>query len=171
MNSAELDILIEKVAQGDISSLEGIYNMTRESVYGYALSILKNLDDAEDVLQECYIKVYHGASGYISQGKPLAWIFTITRNLCLKRLREDKDRVDLSEDEWNDKLETFEGLTTEERLVLKDCLSRLSEEEQQVVTLHALSGYKHREIAEALGMPLSTVLSKYNRAIAKLQKM
>ena len=76
MNSAELDNLILKVAAGDISSLEGIYQSTRESVYAYALSIVKNMADAEDVLQECYIKLYHGASGYKSQGKPLAWIFT-----------------------------------------------------------------------------------------------
>ena len=62
-------------------------------------------------------------------------------------------------------------LTTEERTVLKDCLSKLTEEEQQVITMHALTGYKHREIAEALGVPLSTILSRYNRAIAKLQKM
>lgn len=171
MNSAELDILISKVAAGDVASLEGIYIETKESVYAYALSILKNMADAEDVLQECYIKLFHGASGYTSQGKPLAWIFTITRNLCLKKLNEHKDRVDLTDEEWNEKLEKCEGLTTEEQTVLKDCLSKLSEEEQQVVTLHALSGYKHREIAEIMGMPLSTVLSKYNRAIAKLQKM
>ena len=171
MKSAELDNLILKVASGDVSSLEGIYIETRESVYAYAMSIVKNMADAEDVLQECYIKVFHGASGYKSQGKPLAWIFTIARNLCLKKLSEHKDRVDLTEDEWNDKLEKFEGLTTEERTVLMDCLSRLSEEEQQVVTLHALSGYKHREIAEIMGVPLSTELSRYNRAIAKLQKM
>ena len=171
MNSADLDNLIGKVAQGDISSLEGIYSETRESVYSYALSILKNPHDAEDVLQECYIKIFHGASGYVSQGKPLAWIFTITRNLCLKRINEHKNRVDLTEDEWNEKLESYADLTTEERTVLKDCLSRLSSEEQQIVTMHAISGYKHREIAENLGMPLSTVLSKYNRALTKLQKM
>ena len=171
MNSADLDKLIEKVAQGDVSALEGIYVETKESVYSYALSILKNPTEAEDVLHDCYIRIFKGASGYSSQGKPLAWIFTITRNLCLKVLNEKQNRIDLTEDEWNEKLEGFTDLTTEERTVLKDCLSKLSEEEQQVVSLHALKGYKHREIAEALGVPLSTILSRYNRALAKLQKM
>ena len=171
MNSAGLDILISKAAQGDMSALESIYLETKESVYSYALSILKDPSEAEDVLHDCYIRIFKGASGYSSQGKPLAWIFTITRNLCLKVLNESKNRVDLTDEEWDVKLEGFQGLTTEERTVLKDCLSKLTEDEQQVVSLHALKGYKHREIAEYLGVPLSTILSRYNRAIAKLQKM
>ena len=171
MNSAELDILIGKVAEGDMTSLEGIYNMTRESVFGYALSFVKNFSDAEDVLHDCYISIFKGAGGYKSQGKPLAWILTIAKNLCLKKINEGSGRVDLSEDEWNDKLEGYTELTPEERAVLKDCLSKLSEEEQKVVMMHGFMGYKHREIAEELGLPLSTVLSRYNRALAKLQKM
>jgi RNA polymerase sigma-70 factor (ECF subfamily) len=170
MICAELDILIEKTAQGEMSALEGIYNEVRTSVYSYALSILKNPSDAEDVLHDCLINVWKGASGYKSQGKPLAWILTIARNLCLKRISEDQNRAVLSEEEWNDKLEGYGDLTTEEKTVLKDCLTKLSEEEQQIISLH-LSGYKHREIAECFGVPLSTILSKYNRALAKLRKM
>jgi RNA polymerase sigma-70 factor (ECF subfamily) len=48
-------------------------------------------------------------------------------------------------------------------------LKLLSDEERQIITLHAVSGLKHRQIAELLDIPLSTVLSKYNRAIKKLQ--
>ena len=171
MNSAELDILIQKTSEGDMRALEELYNDTRESVYAYALSLVKNLHDAEDVLQECYINIYRGASGYVSKGKPLAWILTITKNLCFKKFNENKDRVDLTEDEWSKHLEGFADLTPEEKTVLKDCISLLSDEERQIVELHAISGYRHREIAEHLGIPLSTVISKYNRALQKLEKM
>ena len=171
MKSAELDILIKKVASGDMDALESIYNMTREQVYSYAMSILKNPTEAEDVLHDCYIRIYHGASGYSSQGKPLAWIFTITRNLCLRILNESSKRVDITEEEWERKLDSYDKLTTEEKAIMKDCLLKLTEEEQQIITLHALSGYKHREIAETLGKPLSTVLSRYNRALSKLREM
>lgn len=171
MNSAELDILIEKIAGNDMDALESLYRETRESVYAYALSVLKNLHDAEDVLQECYISIHRGASGYRSQGKPLAWILTVARNLCMKKFSEDKNRTDLTEEEWSDHLEGFPELTPEEKTILKDCMSLLSEEERHIVTLHAVSGYKHREIAEVLKIPLSTVLSKYNRALSKLAKM
>ncbi|MBR3182966.1 MAG: RNA polymerase sigma factor [Firmicutes bacterium] len=171
MNSTELDILIIKTAGGDMEALESIYLDTREKVYAYALSVTKNTHDAEDVLHDCYLKIYRGASGYVSQGKPMAWILTIAKNLCLAKLNEHKDRVDLTEEEWNDRLEAMPGLTTEERTVLKNCLSLLAEEERQIVVLHAIAGYKHREIAEHMNLPLSTVLSKYNRALAKLEKM
>ena len=171
MNIAELDILIEKVAAHDMDALESLYRETKDSVYAYALSVMKNVHDAEDVLQECYINIYRGASGYRSQGKPLAWILTVARNLCMKKFSETKNRVELTEEEWSEHLESFSELTPEEKTILKDCMSLLSEEERHIVTLHAVSGYKHREISEVLKIPLSTVLSKYNRALAKLNKM
>ena len=171
MNSTELDILIRKIAEGDMEAMESIYRMTREKVYAYALSMTRNIHDAEDVLQDCYLKIYRGASGYVSQGKPMAWVLTVARNLCLAKLNERKDKVDLTEEEWNDQLEAMPGLTTEERTVLKSCLSQLAEDERQIVVLHAVAGYKHREIAEHLKLPISTVLSKYRRALAKLERM
>ena len=60
-------------------------------------------------------------------------------------------------------------VTPEDRLVLESLLSLLGEQERQIVTLHALTGLKHREIAQLLGLPLSTVLSKYHRGMKKLQ--
>lgn len=79
-----LDELIEKIAAGDRDALASLYEQTNKSVYGFALSILKDTHDAQDVLQDCYLHIYSAAGSYRSQGKPMAWILTITRNLCLK---------------------------------------------------------------------------------------
>jgi len=57
-----------------------------------------------------------------------------------------------------------------ESLLLRQILTLLTEEEQQIVTLHAVAGFKHREIAAFLDLPLPTVLSKYTRALKKLKK-
>ena len=59
---------------------------------------------------------------------------------------------------------------SDEAMVLREAMRILSAEERQIVLLHAVSGLKHREIADDLGMPLATVLSKYRRALAKLRK-
>ena len=59
----------------------------------------------------------------------------------------------------------------EDRLIVRQMLSALDENERQIVSLHAVAGLKHREIASMLDMPLATVLSKYNRSIKKLQKI
>ena len=94
-------------------------------------------------------------------------MITITRNLALARLKEKErfDDNDISEYQIPDK----QGMSAVDKATLDMCLNRLSEEERQVVILHAISGFKHREIAELLDMSLSKVLSKYNRAMNKLK--
>lgn len=119
------------------------------------------------------MKVWTSAPGYRAQGKPLAWMFTIARNLCYMRFREQKHRSDLGLDdldgaEMGQLCPQIEDAA--DKLVLQAALTALGEEDRQIVLLKNSAGMKHREIAEALGMPLATVLSKYNRAIKKLEQ-
>ena len=165
----ELDQYIKCISMGDKSSLGVLYEKTKSAVYGFALSILKNPADAEDILHDVYVQIYKGAETYESKGKPMAWILTLTRNLALMKIREQKKAVLLSSDEI---LQIHQPtLMDEDRMVIKAILSDLNDEERHIVVLHSLTGLKHREIASLLEMPLSTVLSKYNRAIKKLRKI
>ncbi len=159
----ELDDLLQQVAAGSTDALAKLYDATRVDLYAFALSILKNSMDAEDALQDCYVQIFNAASGYVSQAKPMAWIMTIAKNLCFKRLHERSRSVSLVED--------WEGSYTDpdDRLVLESCMKCLSDEERQIIVLHAVSGMKHREIAALLNLALPTVLSKYHRAIKKLK--
>lgn len=70
-----LDLLLRKTAEGDREAFGILYEETRDAVYALLLSILKNTHDAEDLSQDCYIKVFQNAALYQSHGKPLAWIF------------------------------------------------------------------------------------------------
>ena len=133
---AALEDCIARIAGGDKDALADLYSRTRPAVYGFALSIVKNAHDAEDILHDACLQVWNAAGGYRRQGKPMAWVLTITH---------------------------------EDRMMLEAVLSALSDEERQIVTLHALTGLRHREIAALLGLPLPTVLSKYSRALKKLQ--
>lgn len=168
-DAKKLDALIASVARHDTLALAEIYQLTSASVFGFALSILKNMQDAEDVLHETYLRIYSSAVGYKSMGKPLAWVLIITRNLSLMKLRDRRRTVDLAEEDWNLALQSLPDLTTEDRLVLAACMEKLSDEERQIIMLHAVSGFKHREIADALSLPLPTVLSKYHRAVKKMK--
>ena len=165
-----LDKHLENLAQGDSSALTPLYNETKTAVFAYALSILKNSQDAEDVMHDLYLTVYHSAVKYKSEGKPMAWIMTITKNLSLRRLRDRKHDADIPEEDYLPFIAQTEGLSPDERLILEEGLSSLSDTERQIVILHAVSGFKHKEIAQFTDLPLSTVLSKYSRAIAKLKK-
>ncbi len=166
-----LDRAIERVAKGHTDALEDIYTETSSAVYSYILSIVRNTEDAEDILQDTYVKVYLNATQYQSQGKPMAWILTIARNLSLMKLRAGKRVADLADYEWENIVDESAKFMTEDRMVLNAALSGISEEESQIVILHAVAGLKHREIADMLDMPLATVLSKYNRALKKMRSI
>ena len=155
--------------RGDKDALADLYSRTRPAVYGFALSIVKNAHDAEDILHDACLQVWNAAGGYRRQGKPMAWVLTITRNLAISRLREHGRTEPLVQEDWQDRLADNPAVTHEDRMMLEAVLSALSDEERQIVTLHALTGLRHREIAALLGLPLPTVLSKYSRALKKLQ--
>lgn len=165
----ELDRLLSAVAAGDMDAFEQLYHLTQAAVYAFALSILKNSHDAQDVLHDCYVAIYGAAGGYRSSGKPMAWIITVAKNLSLKLLREREKTTALSLEDWKDHMDLCTHMTADDKVVLEYCMDRLSDEERQIVVLHAVSGFKHREIGEMLGLALPTVLSKYHRAIKKLR--
>lgn len=168
MNSAVLDEnLILRMADGDKHAFTELYSQTSSAVYGFALSILKNKHDAEDVMHDTYIRAYTAAVTYRPMGKPLSWILTIVRNLCFSRIRAGNVCEDISE------YENLAGIDAEDsidKIVLEQAMQVLDLDERQIVVLHALTGLRHREIAEIIDAPVGTVLSKYNRALKKMRK-
>lgn len=165
-DSAVIEKCITRLALGDLEAMKPLYSEASASVYGFALSILKDSHDAEDILQDVFVKVYSAARSYRPQGKPMAWILTITKRLALMRLRERGKTTGLS-------VENAAGSDTtasDDAFVLRAAVNELGEPDGRIVILHAVSGLKHREIAELLSLPLPTVLSKYNRALKKLKQ-
>lgn len=170
MRKSDLDEnLIFRIANGDSGAFRELYEGTSGAVYGFALSILKNRADAEDVMQETYIKTFRAAPAYKASGKPLSWILTIVRNLCYNRIRAGNICADLSEYESQAYADDRIDLALDRQL-LTAALSKLDFEDRQIVILHAVTGLKHKEIAGILEVPLGTVLSKYKRSLVKLRK-
>jgi len=162
--------LFERIGSGDMSAFDLLYRETERAMYTYALSLTRSHDEALDLVQEAYVKVLSAAHLYQPMGKPLAWMFTIQKNLHLSKLRKSGRIVplDTSDIENNSHFSYVED--PEDRMVLEAALTILNSEEQQIVLLHAVSGMKHKEIAETIGIGLSTTLSKYNRALKKLRR-
>ncbi|MEG0899190.1 MAG: RNA polymerase sigma factor [Oscillospiraceae bacterium] len=161
--------LIKLIAQGDMKAFEELYNKTDKAVFGFIFSILRNKANAEDVMQDTYLKIIPASKIYNPQGKPISWILTIAKNLALMSLRSEK-KTNTSIDDLENNIEFSQKDETEDKLILNLAISKLADDEKQIVILHS-SGVKHREIASFLNMPLSTVLSKYNRALKKLKKI
>ncbi len=165
-----LENCIRDIASGDREALGRLYGETHAAVYAFALSVVQNREDAEDVLQDVYVRIWKSAPSYRDMGKPLAWIFTIARNLALMEIRRKTRVVPVSPGEWEEIFLECPAVDAEDAQVLSSVMGILDEEERQIVLLHAAAGFKHRESAELLGMGLSTVLSKYSRALKKLRQ-
>lgn len=161
------DQIILQIADGDGAAFAEFYEVAKSSVYGFALSIVKNAHEAEDIMQETFIKVYNSADTYQPQGKPMAWVLTITRNLAYNKLRSVKHHEDIDEihhmlaDREDDPINS---------MVIEEAMEILDDMDREIVLLHSMSGLKHREIAEILGIPLATCLSKYHRALKKMRR-
>ena len=164
-----LETCIAQIAAGDKNALAELYGETKSAVYGFALSLLKNASDAEDVLQDTYVRIWSSAEGYSPMGKPMAWILTIAKNLATSKLRERSKAADIPEEEWLLFQAETPAVSSDDRIALSSAMKTLSEEERQIVMLYAVSGLKHKEIAEFMSLPLSTVLSKYSRSLKKLK--
>ena len=104
IKEALLEEYMAQIAKGDRDALGALYHQANTAVYSFALSILKNEHDAEDVLHDAYLQIWQAAGSYQGQGKPMAWILTITRNLALSRLRQQSRTEPLTMEDWQDRL-------------------------------------------------------------------
>lgn len=160
--------LIPRIGRGDREALRELYEKAGRAVYTFALALLGDPQEAQDVMQDTFLKVRAAAHLYRPMGKPMAWIFTIARNLARTRQARAAGLAAFSGDLEQDPSLAYVS-DPEDRLVLRAALGILSEQERQLVLLHCVAGMKHRELAQNLGQPLSTVLSRYTRALKKLR--
>lgn len=165
----KIENLLSCVAEGNPTSMGLLYDIIGTDVFAYALSKTGNKQDADDVVQDTFVQVYKYAKQYKPHGKPMAWIIRIELNLIRRQYRLNSRTTGFDEGiEIVSSAKPVEENVTD-NVFLRELLKRLNEEEREVVSLHVISGLKHREIAKLLQKPLSAVLSKYNRAIKKLQ--
>lgn len=178
MTAKNKNITIEEcilsLANGNIDTMDLLYGLIKKDIYAFALSKVCNKFDAEDILQDTFIRIYENAKLYKPQGKPMAWIFTVESNVINRYFQlKSRNQVvnnDFVIDTIADNNDESENKSIENEY-LNSILNELNEFEREVISLHIVSDLKFREIAKLLDKPLSTVLSKYNRAIRKLQKI
>ena len=167
MDPHDLEELLRQIALGSQQAFEELYRATDSAIYGYALSLTKNHHEAQDIMMDTYLKIRCAAHLYMPMGKPMAWILTITKNIARTKLRSAGRQIPL--DNLEETTPSFDR-DSEEAVALEQAMKVLGDQERQILILHAVTGLKHREIAEMLGMPLATVLSKYARSLKKLKK-
>ena len=167
MDKRELDLCLQEAAKGDNSAFEKLYNNTVKGIFAFVYGFCENYHTAEDLTQTVYLKVKANISKYNAGTDARAWLFQIAKYTALNEIKKIKREVVASEEQTG----RFESKTYEmhDSPVFDALNTALDAKERQIVIMHVLWGFKHREIAEMLSLALGTVLWKYNVAIKKLQ--
>jgi len=154
-----------KLAEGDTTALTVIYDCMARQMFALSISILRNYADAEDAMQETFLKVIQSINTYRKNGNARAWLLSITRNTAIDILRKKKDSVCIDDVTVISK----QPNDFAERIILDEALMSLEQEDREIIVLKIVSGMKFREISEVLGLPLTTVQKRYQRALEKLK--
>lgn len=164
MDKRQIDKLLVKMSHGDNAAFGELYERTKKGVFSFLYSYLKNYENTEDAMQFVYLKIKLSIGQYKYGTNGSAWILQIAKNQALNEINKS-NRIDYS---YN--IAVPERTTVDSGSVIDIMNKVLTDDEQRIVVLHVLWGYKHREIAEQLGCPTGTVTSKYKRSIAKLKQ-
>lgn len=191
ISNEKLKSLLSAVAQGDASTFKVFYDETSPRMLAVALTIMRDPDLAEDVLQEAFVQVWHRAGDYhVDRGNVLTWLTTIVRYRAIDMLRKrgrggshgNTPSISVSLDDIdflrrsdtsinNEELGPLaSAITGEENLMLRECVDRLSNSQQQSVALAFFRGFTHRELSECLAEPLGTIKSRLRRCLSRLKE-
>ncbi|WP_411837198.1 sigma-70 family RNA polymerase sigma factor [Paracoccus sp. ME4] len=179
MNDArrsELETLIARIALGDREAFDALYDATSAKLHAVCLQVLKDRPEAEETLQEVYIRVWQSAARYASNGlSPMTWLITIARNRAIDRLRARGSRPATAPEDAASMIAcTAPGpesatIMAEERRMLDECLSRLADAQAGAVRAVYLEGVTYADLAAREGMPINTVRSWLRRSLLRLK--
>lgn len=180
----ELDdlALVERCRAGDVAAFEPLVEKYRQRVYRLAYNVLRDTEDAWDVAQEAFIRAYQALPSFRGQSAFYTWLFRITMNVASDRARQRAARgrafgtERVEEEEWDrtlvDQSEAPDdsAARAEDRRRIEQALESLPERHRTIIMLSDLQGLSYREIAEVLGIPMGTVMSRLHNARRRLRE-
>ena len=155
---------------------EEIFLPHLDAAYNLARWIVQNDQDAEDIVQEAFVRAFKGFHGFRG-GNGRAWLLTIVRNTAytwINKRMPDQKLVPYVEERHADIISidqsANESVIEKRRQDLSDALERLPSEFREVIILYEIEGLSYKELALSLGVPVGTVMSRLSRARRRLQQ-
>jgi RNA polymerase sigma-70 factor (ECF subfamily) len=172
-DAREIDELLSRVALADRAAFDTLYQRTAPRLFGVALRILHDRNDAEDVLQESFIKIWRRGALYMSteDGAPLQWLTSVVRNTAIdwrrrRRFLNADPAIDVADDAPTPEAAAVQS--GEARLLI-NCLETLGVEKARLIRTAYFTGMTYAELSAAEGTPLGTMKSWMRRALARLR--
>lgn len=177
--------MVRGVLEGDATAYRGLVEKYQGRVYGMVYGMVRNREDARDITQEAFVKAYRSIHSFRLESSFYTWIYKIAMNQAIDFLRKRKRRKASGFDEGIATRDGDGGIADAHNsesprkalerkqlyAAIMDALERLPEDQRQVVLLRELEGLSYREIAEVVGIPEGTVMSRLFYARKKLQKL
>ena len=166
---------LARVASGDRSALQAVYDATSAKLFGVVLRILNDRSEAEDVLQEVYITVWSKADRFdASRASPITWLATLARNRAIDRQRQVGRRGFKPLDEAGEIADDQESgldavIRTEDARRLQGCMSELDAAHQDALRSAFFEGRTYEDVAVLHGVPTGTMKSWIRRALIRLK--
>jgi len=169
--SIPLNFIISESISGNIKMQAMLYQQFAVSMYYVCLRYVKNTADAEDVLQEGFIKIFRHLDKYKNEGSFEGWIRKIIVRTAITYLRDNKKytgHVTIENLKEEQQVTILDKLAEKE---IADMVTKLPPIIKKIFILHVIEGYNHREIADILGCNESTSKSQYYRSRERMQKL
>ena len=159
-----------KIKENNKKGLEELYNNSHKMVYGIAFSLVKNKEDAEDIMQVVFTKIQELDKTKLPSNKEMTWLYTLTKNETLNYLKKKKGEVSLEtiyeienkNNEIDKKIDSIE---------FNRLISKLDKKEQEIVSLKILSEFSFQEISKLLNEPVGTVKWRYYKSLRSIRRM
>uniref|UniRef100_E6PVB1 Putative RNA polymerase sigma factor n=1 Tax=mine drainage metagenome TaxID=410659 RepID=E6PVB1_9ZZZZ len=174
----DLEKLLAYTALADQQAFAALYEATRRRGWAICLRLLRDPAQAEDAMQEAYVKIWHQAASYRpTQGAAEVWLATVVRNTCLDKLRAKGREPVESLDAMEVPLDPADTAPGPEQLLersmshgsLERCFDELKPQQRELLTHSYVMGMSHGELAKLSGMALGTVKTIIRRAILALR--
>lgn len=178
------EALIDNCRRGNLQAFEALVALYEKRAFNLALRMTGSMEDAQDITQEAFIKVYTGLRQFRGDAAFSTWLFRIVSNMCLDELRKRRRRAALSIDEpipqpdgeisrqladlRADPQDAVEG--NDLKRLVQQAILQLSADHRLIVVLRDLQGFSYEEIAGMLECSLGTVKSRLSRARTALRR-
>ncbi len=173
--------LIARFQKGDQQAFDILVHRYKDQLLNFVYRFVGNRNDAEDIVQETFLRVYKNKHYYKEIAKFSTWIYTIAGNLAKTELRKRKRRklfsvsnfmneekdYDIPDVERNPELEV-DGTIKDD--IIQKAIEKLPPKFKEVILLRDVQGFSYEEISQILNIPLGTVKSRVNRGRLKLQE-
>ncbi len=176
LNRETINLLAKRIRKGDIKAFDLLYHTYSQKLYGFAFSMLKNHDDAKEIVQDTFLKIWEKREMINPASSLQAFLFSVSYHTAIdlirKRFKDDQYLTYLqAQSHENESVTTEEPAYYQELIrILNNVIGELPEQRKKIYLLSREEGLSHKEIAEKLNISVKTVENQITLALKTIRK-